>query len=138
MELTIHSGAELIMQYYPEIINQVKIDDGFTPLHVTAHADNCDTLCYLAAMVSIKIIYSKLVHRAHNLYWRTCKNSQDASFTNDNYENRFFVYLYVLCESQHLLVLLYTDFCLCYFGVCIIPRTPVIWTAQHMKSLHHC
>ena len=47
----LHSGVELIMQYHPEIINQTKIDDGYTPLHVAAQVDNCDALCYLAAMV---------------------------------------------------------------------------------------
>ena len=48
-----YSGAELFMQYHPEIINHTKIDDGYTPLHVAAQVDHVDLLCYLAAMVCV-------------------------------------------------------------------------------------
>ena len=46
-----HSGTELYLQYNPEVINQIKANTNFTPLHVTAQLDIYDILCYLASMV---------------------------------------------------------------------------------------
>ena len=47
------SGIELIMQYDQRVIDQIKVDDGYTPLHVAAQLDYIDHLCYLAAMVCL-------------------------------------------------------------------------------------
>ncbi|CAI8033698.1 E3 ubiquitin-protein ligase MIB2 [Geodia barretti] len=66
-----YHGVELIMQYHPEIINQTKIDDGYTPLHVAAQVDNCDALCYLAAMETCELDTTTYIH--HTALLTVCK-----------------------------------------------------------------
>ena len=40
------------MEYNSGLINQIKLDDGYTALHITATMDYCDMVCYIASMVN--------------------------------------------------------------------------------------
>ena len=48
---SLFSAVQMYVEHDHRLINQIKVDDGTTPLHVAANLDHCDILCYLAATV---------------------------------------------------------------------------------------
>ena len=55
---TLCSGLQIQAEFDHKVINHIKVDDGYTALHVAAHMNYCDQLYFLAAIVRTLLCYN--------------------------------------------------------------------------------
>ena len=64
---TLCSGLQIQAEFDHTVINHIKVDDGYTALHVAAHMNYCDQLYFLAAIVRTLLCYIFVIYTTCNI-----------------------------------------------------------------------